>query len=240
MFFPDNPHLKVNDHLVKVDVQTQWGTMSYRGYRLNTLHEDVLLALTTLLRQNGNRYVYSGPFLPLLKLLGKPRPSIKDYKSVFRMLDDLKMAKFDLITRDKDCEGSSGVINDVYLNKKAGELYVEMNNVFVNRFMNDDYYSLIELKDRLAIKGSVAKALFRFIRSQSKGWEGPWRHLAIALNMMDKDTSDPARHAEVRRQLKKAITTLVNAGKLEKASGFEGDRIRLVVVPLKTHKQLKH
>jgi len=241
MFFPDNPHSpsgKTDETLVTLTIKTQWGSMSYRGPRLDTQHEDAFLATMVLLSQSGNRHVYSGPILPLLRLMGIKTPCSKDYKSVLRMLTNLKLAAFRITTKNHD--GMIGLINNAIIDSNHN-LYIEMNQVFLDLFLSDGYYSLIELKTRRLLKGSVAKALYRFICSQSRGWTGPWSHLAIALNMMNEDTSDPARHAEVRRQLKKAITALVNAGKLEKASGFEGDRIRLAVVPLKIRKQVgKH
>ncbi len=240
MFFPDNPHRGTDTSSVDLTIPTQWGTMNYRGPRLNTKHEDVFLAVTALMSRSGNKYAYSGPFLRLLKLLGKPTPGGKDYKSVFSMLEALKEASFRITT--SRFKSKAGLIGDVVIDEETGELHIIMDQLYVDVFMSNDsnYYSLIELKGRLAIKGSVAKALFRFVCSQSRGWEGPWKHLAIALNMMSKDTSDPARHAQIRHRLRQAITTLINAGKLEKTSGFEGDRIKLVVVPLKMHKQLKH
>lgn len=223
-----------------------WGEIRYTGPQLSTYEEDALMALLVVLDdvsqykqtsevEGRKTYIYKGPALPLLRILyGKRTPSKKDY---IRLIDTLKLmtvAGVELsIATGKTKSGKrrapritqmSAMLAGVHWDDKKKELIATVNPFFYETYMSGRV-TLIDVAKRMSLKGSIAKALYRFVQSQRQNpvFVGHFLTLADALNM---DREQPAW--KVRQLLKTAINELIRQSVLMKKSGFvDTDIIRL-------------
>lgn len=246
-FFPMNVReLGKRDYLEGFLITSaNWGEITYTGPKLSTYEEDALMALLAVLdNQSHHRqivseegrktYTYSGPVLPLLKLLGYSSPNNKDYQRLLRSLKRLTVAGVELsITTGKTKSGKrrtprimqmSSMLTNVYWDEEKKEL-----SVTVNPFFYETYYAgtitLVDVLKRVSLKGVIAKSLYRFVQSHRANpvFAGHFLTLADALNM---DREQPAK--KTRQMLKTAISELIRQGVLTRKSRFvEQDIIRL-------------
>lgn len=214
-----------------------WGEILYTGPKLSIFDEDTLLALLALLEivtphrsetQDGEgrkTYTYRGPALPLLSLLhGKRRPNAKDYKRLIGSLEMLAVAgvKLKVAARTKTGKrkeprftSMSSMLSNVAWDEEKKELSATINPFFYETYFSGTV-TLMDVQKRMAISGSIAKGLYRFVQSHSAKsplWTGHFLTLAQTLNM---DTEQPA--FKIRQLLKNAINELVAQGVLTKQS----------------------
>ncbi|MDD2466197.1 MAG: hypothetical protein PHI97_19535 [Desulfobulbus sp.] len=222
-----------------------WGAIKYTGPKLSTHEEDALMALLAILDNVSQRrtetetdgrktYTYRGPAWPLLRLLGYAKPGKDAYKRLIDALKLLTVAGVELSIAAGNTKGGkrkpprissmSAMLANVHWDEEKKEL-----TATVNPFFYETYYAgtitLVDVSKRVAMKGVIAKALYRFTQShrQSKVFEGHYLTLADALNM---DREQPA--IEIRRRLKTAIAELIRHGILTKKSRFVAqDIVRL-------------
>jgi len=222
-----------------------WGEIKYTGPKLSTYEEDALMALLAALDGVSNRrtvtenegrktYTYRGPALPLLRLLGYAKPGEDAYKRLIEALKLLTVAGVELsIASGKTKKGNkrparitsmSAMLANVHWDDKKKEL-----TATVNPFFYETYYAgavtLVDVAKRVALKGVIAKALYRFVQShrQNPVFEGHFLTLADALNM---DRKQPTKNT--RRLLKTAISELIRQGILTQKSRFVAqDIVRL-------------
>ena len=176
---------------------------------------------------------YKGPLLPLLRIMGYSRPNKKDYIRIIQELELMTVAGVKLsISTGKTKSGKhrapritqmSAILAGVHWDDKKKELTATINPFFYETYMAGRI-TLMDVAKRMRLKGTIAKALYRFIQSQQHAiFTCHFLTLADALNM---DREQPGK--EVRRQLKTAINELVRHGVLMKKSGFvEQDIIKL-------------
>lgn len=230
---------------------TGWGEVRYTGPRLSVFEEDVLLAVLFLVskpseyrrrEQRGDRFTWawSGPAFPLLKLMGYERASKRDYKRLIDALSLLMSAVVELSVSDgRTKSGRKRPPRYILLEhllergrwlEEEKVLEVTPNPLLLGR----SRFSLLDVEERLALKGQVAKALYRFIRGQEV-WSGSLMTLAEVLHM---DTAQPK--FTLRRQLAEAIAELKKHGIVTAAGSFiKGDVVKLTAkkVILKKSKQ---
>lgn len=223
-----------------------WGEIKYTGPQLSTYEEDALMALLAVLddvsqyRQTSEAkgqktYTYKGPALPLLRILyGKRIPSKKDY---VRLIDTLKLMTVSgveiSIATGKTKSGKrrapritqmSAILAGVHWDDKKKELIATINPFFYETYMSGRV-TFMDVAKRMSLKGSIAKALYRFVQSQRQNpvFVGHFLTLADALNM---DREQPTR--KTKENLKRAIGELIRQGILMKKSGFvDTDIIKL-------------
>lgn len=213
-----------------------WGEIRYTGPKLSIFEEDALLALLALLDvvsahrteaqdSDGRKtYTYRGPALPLLKILGYTRPNAKDYKRLISSLELLGVAgvKLKVAARTKTGKrkeprftSMSSMLSNVAWDEEKKELSATINPFFYETYFSGSV-SLMDVQKRMAIGGSIAKGLYRFVQSHSSKaplWTGHFLTLAQTLNM---NTEQPGK--KIRELLKKAINELVAQGILTKQS----------------------
>lgn len=238
-----------------------WGQIHYTGPKLSTYDEDVLMILLSIMndvspnrflteKEGRKTYTYTGPALPLLRILGTDRPGKANYKRLISALERLAVAGVKICISAGKTKGGkpreprisqmSAMLAGVYWDEDKKEL-----SVTVNPFFYETYYAgtvtLIEITKRVALKGVIAKALYRFVQSHQKDvvFEGHCLTLADALNM---DRNQPT--SETRRQLKRAITELISHQILTSKSKFlNQDIVRLertkTALPLPKKKEKK-
>jgi hypothetical protein len=214
-----------------------WGEIRYTGPKLSIFEEDALLALLALLEvvsahraeaQDGDgrkTYTYRGPALPLLNLMyGDRRPSAKDYKRLVGALKLLTVAGVELRVAARTKTGKrkeprftsiSAMLSNAAWDEEKKELSVTINPFFYETYFSGSV-SLMDVQKRMAISGSIAKGLYRFVQSHTSKeplWTGHFLTLAQVLNM---NTDQPG--FRIRELLKKAINELVAQGILTRKS----------------------
>ena len=239
-FFPKNRrHLKSRPFLRDfVITAAGWGDLTYTGPLLTTYEEDALDALLAILdamskhrtvshdAEGRATFSYHGPARPILLLMGYKAPSSADRAYLVESLE--------LMTTGAVRMANSG--GKTKKGKKRPPRKTDMANILshvgwddddkrldvtVNPFFYEAYCSarvtLMSMTTRAKLTSPIAKALYRFVQSHRAGrcFEGHFLTLADALNM---DREQPAK--ETRRQLKRAITTLISHGVLTSQSKF--------------------
>lgn len=245
-----------------------WGEIRYTGPKLSIHEEDALLALLAILESvtkyrkettldERKTYSYTGPILPLWRLMygtktktGKDKkPSASDYKRLIASLELLSVAGVKLSIAARTKTGNKKVRYTSLSSMLANVAWDEDNKVLsatINPFFYETYYAgsvtYLDVQKRMAIKGDIAKSLYRFIQShkqQTPLWTGHFLTLAQVLNM---DIGQPAK--EIRRLLKDSVNELVRQGVLHKSSKFlKTDIVTLyrtgAALPPKATKKLK-
>jgi hypothetical protein len=248
-FFPIAQH-ELHDRTLLKDfliTAANWGEIRYTGPKLSIYEEDALMALLAVVESVSSKYkdnnathegkrtyAYKGPALPLLKILGcNRRPSAKDYKRLINSLELLTTTGVKLSVSDGKTKGGkrktrystmSAMLSAVTWDDEKKELYAAVNPYFYEMYLSGRY-TLLDIQKRMAIGGSIAKAMYRFVQSHKQKapiWEGNYRVLAMTLNM---DMEQPA--FTLRRFLKRAITELVKQAVLTNQSHMKGDIVTL-------------
>lgn len=214
-FFPMNRREKRDFLENLVIMKNAWGEMSFLGPRLSTYEEDVFLAALALAKMQGNNYVYDGPIAALLRLLTRSsHPSAADYKRVYRSLKLLTVSALELKMNKQNTASVDNILTAVKWDKDTRRIKIVFNPYFTEKY-TAGAYTLIGIEQRLRLRGSVTKALHRFVSSQREEWMGHYLVVAGALNLAVE------QHAfALRRTIKSAITELIKAGVLHDNSGF--------------------
>jgi hypothetical protein len=238
-FFPMNVKDLKDRPFMKnlVITAAHWGEITYSGPKLSTYEEDSLLVLLACLEgvskhrsettdKDGRKtYTYRGPALPLLRALGYKKPNNKDYR---RLTDSLKL----LTVAGVDLRVSSGQKNGGKKEPRFTSMSAMLANVSwdnekkvlsatINPFFYEAYLAgtvtLMDVAKRMALSGTIARSLYRFVQSHRDNpvFSGHYLTLAQVLNM---DTEQPGR--KLRELLKRAISELIKKGALTKKSRF--------------------
>lgn len=195
--------------------------------------------------------IYKGHLLPLLRLLYKTgTPSARQYASVMKALYLLQEAIVELfVSRGKTKSGKKRpplhlrvqLVGGVYYDPEKQEVAAAINPFFYTTYIQGRF-TLLSLQTRRKLKGSIAKALYRFVMSQKDTFRGHFLTLAAAVNLSlpQKSQQQEASSSvvasahqqqpsyQIRRQLKTAIAELVKAGVLtEKSHLGKGDIVAL-------------
>lgn len=165
----------------------------------------------------GGRFTYRGPLLPILRLMGHKRPGANHYTKLVTSLMCLAHGTIELVVRERGEEtfyDLTHVISNLRLRTRDREISVTISPFFREMYVANRL-TWIDVAKRFQIRGSIAKALYRFCQShrQNPVFRGDVRTLALALNM---DPSAPLK--ETRRQMREAIAELVEKKVLEKTS----------------------
>lgn len=174
---------------------------------------------------------YRGPALPLLRLLGYQKPGKDAYRRVISALKLLTVAGIELLISTGQTKSGkrrtpritqmSAILAGVYWDDKKKELTATINPFFYETYLAGRV-TLMDVAKRMQLKGTITKALYRFVQSQRKAavFTGHFLTLADALNM---DREQPAK--TTRKRLREAISELIRHGLLTKKSRFVGQDI---------------
>lgn len=165
----------------------------------------------------GGGFTYRGPLLPILRLMGHKRPGTNHYTKLVTSLMCLAHGTIELVVRERGEEtfyDLTHVISNLRLRTRDREISVTISPFFREMYVANRL-TWIDVAKRFQIRGSIAKALYRFCQShrQNPVFRGDVRTLALALNM---DPDAPLK--ETRRQMREAIAELVEKKVLEKTS----------------------
>lgn len=186
---------------------------------------------TTLVGGNENNlplsFTYRGPVLPILRLMGHKRPGANHYEKLITSLKSLALGSMQLFVREKGEDlqyDLSQIISNLRLRPKDREISVTVNPFFYQMYLANSL-TWINITKRFQIRGSMAKAMYRFCQSHRDNpvFRGNIMTLALALNM---DPKVPLK--ETRRQIREAIAELVEKNVLESTSLLS--RTNLVVL----------
>lgn len=162
-------------------------------------------------------FTYRGPVLPILRLMGHKRPGANHYEKLITSLKSLALGSMQLFVREKGEDlqyDLSQIISNLRLRPKDRELSVTVNPFFYQMYLANSL-TWIDITKRFQIRGSIAKAMYRFCQSHRENpvFRGNIMTLALALNM---DPKIPLK--ETRRQIREAIAELVEKKVLESTS----------------------
>ncbi|MBF0515334.1 MAG: hypothetical protein HQK81_14905, partial [Desulfovibrionaceae bacterium] len=83
-FFPMSKNEMANRVYLKdmVITKSAWGEINYRGQKLSIYEEDALMAVLAAIDATHEKqgYIYDGPSLPILKIMGYDKPGKNHYK----------------------------------------------------------------------------------------------------------------------------------------------------------------
>lgn len=210
--------------------KSSWGSITYTGPKLSIHDEDVLIALMVMIELSGDkRCTFSGPVLPILKLLGYDNPGSNHYKMLYKSLKRMASSVFEMNIKDESIT-IENIITHIELPKDKSKINIVLNPFFYEKYVKGNV-TYLDILTRRKLKKSVSKALYRFIASQRKGWRGHWLTLAHALNL---ETDQAAK--EVRRQLREAVAELRRCGVLTRGSGFSRREVDVVALNLAERK----
>lgn len=237
---------------------SSWGSIVYRGIKLSTYHEDLLIAIlaaiyikrqrTELSPEIGEKrvtFIYRGPFAPILRLKGiKGNPGNDNYKQAIKQLDDMVACSIHIITSGKNTRGKKiekkgpeqgfNMISFYNWDQEAKEISITINPYFYNA-IDKGRIEPLSLIVRADLGSPVAKQLYSFVAShQSKTWIGPWLILATAINM-----NMTLGGKGVKRALKTGFYELIRKGILDKRSFLKKSTISLILADKVKKKALK-
>lgn len=204
-----------------------WGTLTYKGPTLTTAHEDIMVALLSLVQEPAKRsevveggseaYAYRGSLRELLVATGCKQPNGQEYEDAFDQLADLAGAVVSVLNTKGRRTAFSSLISG---GKRDDERFeVIINPEFLRAYREGDI-SFQSLQLRSSIRSLIGRALYRFVAGQSEVWKGSIQKLAGALNVqLDK---------VARRKIRGALAELIELKVLGKGSGVTGDIVVLV------------
>jgi hypothetical protein len=214
--------------------KSAWGSIFYSGPKLSIFEEDVLVAILAILDTNNKNisesedkegrktYTYQGPLLPILKLMGYKKFGGSNYKRVIDAIRLLAGAGVELETKGK--WSIDTILIHGWYDEKSKFLKVTVNPFFYETYIAGTV-TLLDVLKRSQIKGSIAKALYRFVMShRDSKWQGHFLTLSASLNL---DLNQP--HIQLRRQIRIAISELKKIGILE-SGGFKRGQNEVVTL----------
>lgn len=245
-FFPDNRkdiRERRKEYIDQMVItKSSWGDLKFNGPRLTTYEEDVLLAALALLnqltfdkelkRKGAPVYSYTGPALPVLKLMGINHPGGKEYKRLLNSLRLLSGSVLELTILGKEKKGKrpkkwllTPILSMGYWDEEIKMVKIAVNPYFYETYQQKNV-TFVDVWERSRIRSPIAKCLYRFMKShRANRWEGHLMTLSTALNL---DIERPSWI--IRKDVKRGISELKRIDFLEKGSGLTGKERNMVVL----------
>lgn len=209
-FFPLNRReMNQREYLKELPLgNPSWGELLYSGPKLSTHDEDVLLAVTELIKKHKALTIKTSIY-EICNILGI-KPQQNSYKSIWSALENLTKGTLKLTVRGKS-QGISNMLNTAVRDEKTNAVIIEVNTFFLNTYL-EGLISTIDIGFRRSLKGSIAKELYRFLRCHPGcQHEFHFHTIARAINMnLDREAR------KIKADLKSAFTELKTKGYLEK------------------------
>lgn len=216
-FFPMSRKAMKNRPYEELEWDTSWGKMRIEGKRLSIYDESVLLSLLVLVkRYRTNQFETTQN--ELCKI-AKTNTGKNTYKAIWESIKRLAKTNIDLdITEGqgrakktvRQMTGTILIFGD--RNPINGKLRVIFNPYFVEMYVAS-FVTNIDLEFRAALKGDIAKALYRFFTSQ-RGRKYSC-HILILAKAVNINIDLPVR--KIRERIRTANRELKKKGFLTKA-----------------------
>jgi hypothetical protein len=178
--------------------------------------------------------------LLMVSLGGRRHPSKKDYENATSSLKRLAGAIMELRLNQKDqTKGGKArtfrkkyihnILSAVIHDERSNEIAIAINPYFYKTFA-DKHVTYFDVAARNSLDGHVAKALYRFLRSQAPKSDGEVYHgspatLAVAINL------DPGLEPRVKNQsLKRGLAELERVG-LILPPAWNRERVKIRMQP---------
>jgi len=225
--------------LVEFEIDNPWGTLKFKGPRLNMSHCDLLVVILAAAADKGKRkeeeidgeitYTYHGSLRELLVAKGNKNPNSRDYDAAFDLLEDMAGAVFSY-RRKGDQEVSDKkeprrVFAPLLTGGKKyddGTFSVSVNPFFVEKLIHKQV-TWLDIVTRNKIRSPYTKALHLFFSTQSDSWRSGIEPLARAINMPEHFS-----RSEIREKLRNAIAEMIKIGDLDKNSHVQGNVVHLL------------
>ena len=210
--------------------KNSWGTITYRGPRLTTSHEDLLLVTLAEVADKNKRqdytheglstYTYTGSLRELLVAKGNKNPNSNDYEAALEYFKDMTGAVVSLL----DSKGRTKAFSAMIIGGKRlgdGTFSVIVNPYFAEAVVARQV-TWSDIRLRMSIRSPYGKAVYRFISGHTNNWRGSLALLCQALN-----TPKTWKHHEQREKLSPAIRELIKLGILARDSRINGNTVTL-------------
>ena len=210
--------------------ENSWGTITYRGPRLTTSHEDLLLVTLAEVADKNKRpdsaheglstYTYTGSLRELLVAKGNKNPNSNDYEAALEYFKDMTGAVVSL----HNSQGRTTAFSSMIIGAKRqddGSFAVIVNPYFAEA-VAAKHVTWSDIRLRMSIRSSYGKAVYRFISGHRNNWHGSLALLCQALN-----TPKAWKSHDQREKLSPAIRELIKLGILAKDSRINGQNVTL-------------
>ncbi|MBC8018790.1 MAG: hypothetical protein H7X83_09760 [Verrucomicrobia bacterium] len=210
--------------------KNSWGTITYRGPRLTTSHEDLLLVTLAEVADKNKRqdytheglstYTYTGSLRELLVAKGNKNPNSNDYEAALEYFKDMTGAVVSLL----DSKGRTKAFSAMIIGGKRlgdGSFSVIVNPYFAEAVVARQV-TWSDIRLRMSIRSPYGKAVYRFISGHRCNWRG-----SLALLCQSLNTPKTWKHHEQREKLSPAIRELIKLGILARDSRINGNTVTL-------------
>ena len=213
--------------------ENSWGRMTIKGEKLSIYDETVLLACLSLMRKYRSEG-FDTTRHELCKEMGVT-PARDTYRALWGALGRLSGANIGLEIFKPGSKGkktsqrmTNNILAGAYEDEETGKISVTINPYFL-RMYAENLVTNINLEFRANLKGDIAKALYRFFRSQ-KGMTYEC-HLLTLCRAVNLDVGVPLHR--LRTKIRAGFTELKKAGYLEKTMLMRSDIIKVWKAPKK-------
>lgn len=194
--------------------KTPWGEIMYEGPLLCTHDEDVLLAITYLLKKQKT-FVIETSINEICGILGVNKGR-NTHQAIWNSLKHLARGTFIISVKNK-AEAISHTISSAKRDLRTGKVMINVDAFFAATFF-DGLVSTIDLQFRRSLKGSITKLLYRFLECHP-GREHMFHFLTVAGSL---NLNLQKEHFRIRDDLKRAFRELKAKGFLESVT-LKGD-----------------
>lgn len=227
---------------------SSWGTVKYKGSKLSTSEEDLLMAILAAINAkrrvtevkdkegeaeiSRQTYTYKGPFAPIMRLKGlKGKIGKTNYQQALKSLDYMLTGLVKVTVSKNDTRGkrkhktilASNMISSYFWDEKTEQISITVNPYFYEAIFGR-HVTPIDVATRAQLRSPIAKQIYNFSKSHSSSnWEGHFMVLAAAINL---DVNDS--RFRIREALKRGMSELIKKNILDKKSGLVRDRVSLI------------
>lgn len=192
--------------------ETSWGFIQFDGHWLSIRDEELIYTLLRLMKANKSIFIET-TYYQLCNYMGKPLAS-QSYNVIKASLTRLALSSFTINT-DKSNQKFHSISHylSYYVDEEKGTLMITIDPFFGAIYMAGGITHL-DHKIHNAIRGDIAKAVYRFLTSHylfvsGKEYRIKLSTLSTAINLSHKKKS------ETRKAIKRALKALVDVGHIE-------------------------
>ena len=212
-----------------VILDNPWGKITIAGPKLSIHDESVLLALLLLAKKYKNNR-FQTTYGELCKLMVTSRGKTQ-YTAIKASLKRLAGAVVDTDlydTKGKKKEVTRSItgvmVPMVDQQEKTSKIEIEISKYFLALY-GKNLTTALDVDERAALKGDIAKALYRFLRTHDPS-PIPFGLLTLCKGL-NLNTEQPLR--EIRRKIRTALKELCKKGHVKR--GWKIDRSDNVHIP---------
>ncbi len=197
-----------------------WGRSTLKGLALSIFDEDTLMVLLHLMKKNRSLYFQTSLYeICNIKDIHVCRNSrVAIWKSLERLTGTLIKIETRQDIEKNRIKALFHLVDDAVLREGTSQVYITINKYFFMLWQSDRV-TYINLTKRLELRGDIAKALHRFLEGQS-GFQVSGRKNLTLMQVAETLNLESEERYTLRRQIKNAISELVNKKYLMQCSGI--------------------